>query len=61
MVNKFVLDHQQPPIAKCELLADARQGLAICRQRVFVADARLPLPPHLLSTFYISPTDSANP
>jgi hypothetical protein len=43
-VNKFFRDHQRPPIAVGELLADARRGLEILQHRLVPADTRLLLP-----------------
>jgi hypothetical protein len=43
-VNKFFRDHQRPPIAVGELLADARRGLEMLQRRLGTADTRLPLP-----------------
>jgi hypothetical protein len=43
-VNKFFRDHQRPPIAVGELLADARRGLEMLQRRLVPADTRLPLP-----------------
>jgi hypothetical protein len=42
-VNKFLRDHQQPPMAVGELLADAIHGLVMRQERLAAADARLPL------------------
>jgi hypothetical protein len=43
-VNKFFRDHQRPPIAVGELLADARRDLEMLQRRLVPADTRLPLP-----------------
>jgi hypothetical protein len=42
-LNKFFRDHQRPPIAVGELLADARRGLEMLQRRLVPADKRLPL------------------
>jgi hypothetical protein len=42
-VNKFFRDHQRPPIAVGELLADARRGLEMLQRRLVQADTRLSL------------------
>jgi hypothetical protein len=43
-VNKYFRDHQLPPIAVGDLLADARRGLEMVQHRLVPADTRLPLP-----------------
>jgi hypothetical protein len=43
-VNKFFRDHQQQPIAAGELLASARRGLEMQKNRLLAADSRLPFP-----------------
>jgi hypothetical protein len=43
-VNKYFRDHQLPPIAVGDLLADARRGLEMLQHRLVPADTRLPLP-----------------
>jgi hypothetical protein len=42
-VNKYFRDHQLPSIAVGDLLADARRGLEMRRQRLVSSDTRLPL------------------
>jgi hypothetical protein len=42
-VNKYFRDHQLPPIAVGNLLADARRGLGMLQHRIVPADTRLPL------------------
>jgi hypothetical protein len=43
-VNKHFRDHELPPIAVGDLLADARRGLEMVQHRLVPADTRLPLP-----------------
>jgi hypothetical protein len=43
-VNKYFRDHQLPPIAVGDLLADARRGLEMLQHRIVPTDTRLPLP-----------------
>jgi hypothetical protein len=43
-VNKYFRDHQLPPIAVGDLLADARRGLEMLQHRRVPTDTRLPLP-----------------
>jgi hypothetical protein len=43
-VYQFFRDHQRPPIAVKELLADARRGLDMLQRRLVPADTRPPLP-----------------
>jgi hypothetical protein len=43
-VNKIFRDHQLPPIAVGDLLADARRGLEMLQHRLVPPDTRLPLP-----------------
>jgi hypothetical protein len=43
-INKLFRDHQQQPIAVCELLADARRGLEMQQECLHAADSRLPFP-----------------
>jgi hypothetical protein len=44
VVNKYFRDHQLPPIAVGDLLADARRGLEMLQHRIVPNDTRLPLP-----------------
>jgi hypothetical protein len=39
-VNKFFRDHQWPPIAVGELLADARRGLEVLQRHLVPTDTR---------------------
>jgi hypothetical protein len=43
-VNKYFRDHQLPPIAVGDLLADARRGLEMLQHRIVPTDTRLLVP-----------------